>query len=179
MSARTKRADMPLHVSHQNAKDGVALDPHNCTFGQCELSKQHGMDFFVSVDPENPRIWAEWVEREDGVLIHHMADVVRRHRNGKETIHEAITVIAATDVAKRKMLKKFPKQGMDFILTNHTVRRKQSIGGANLRPGETREGHQARLAAKRARDKELAEQRSAGLVPPPRKRSRRVRARFG
>jgi len=177
---RKKRADMPLHVTYQNLKDGVANDQRNCTFGQCALSRKFGMDFFIDPNPEAPAIWAEWTEHEDGKPVHHSADLVRRHPGGRETKEEAITIVQSTDQARKHLLRRFPKNGMDFVLTNHTVRASRPGGYiAQLRPGETEEEHRIRLDADRARRKELAQLREAGLAEPAKPRVRRVRARFG
>lgn len=178
--SRRKRADLPLHITYQNVKDGIAADQKNCTFGQCELSREHGMDFFVDVDPENPQIWAEWTDYEKGERIHHRADVRRRHRDGKETKDEALTIVAATDIAKKILLKKFPKQGMDFVLTNHSIRpTERNRGVLAIKPGESDEERQLRLEARRARNQELKALREQGLAEPPKRRKHRVRARFG
>lgn len=185
MNARTahrrhKRPDMSLHVTRQNVKDGVAADQHNCTFGQCDLSRKFGMDFFVDPNPEAPMIWAEWIEREEGKVFHHRAEVVRRHADGSQTNAEAITIVAATDVAKKALLRRFPKNGMDFVLAKHTARMHEPGNHTvRLKPGETEEDHRERLDAARARRKELAALRASGKVAPAKPRARRVRARFG
>ena len=174
-----KHADLFLRVTRQNVKDGIANDQQNCTFGQCELSRTHGMDFYVDVDPLDPQIWAEWIDDADGRW--HRADVRRRHPDNSETMQEAITVVAATDIAKKELLKKFPRDGMDFVLTNHTSRdvyhRLSSSG--KPKPGETEEQAGARRAENRERRLELERLRAEGKAEPPKRRKRRVRARFG
>jgi hypothetical protein len=174
---RRKLPDLNLHVTYQNVKDGVVADPANCTFGQCALSREHGMDFYVDPDPENPRIWAEWTPR--GTRDHHRADVVRRHADGRETRDEVLMVVSATDVAKKALFKRFPRRGMDFILTNHTVRANNKTGGDSAKPGETDEERQTRLDARRERNEELVRLREQGLAEPAKPRHHRVRARFG
>jgi hypothetical protein len=162
---RSKQPDLHLHVSYQNVKDGIANDPRNCTFGQCELARDFGMDFYVNLDPEKLEVFAEWTE--DG--YHHIADV--------EPKDKALTILAATDVAKKQLLKKFPTRGMNFDLVNHTARKHRP--GENVRSDETPEEIRIRRVAKKARDVELKQLRAAGLAEPAKKRNRRIHARFG
>lgn len=171
MANRRKHPDLTLHVTRQNVKDGIANDQKNCTFGQCELSRSLGMDFYVDVDPTDPRIWAEWIDDKDE----------RWHRADVSPAMPAITVVAATDIAKRALLKKFPRGGMDFVLTNHVSRDVYSRGSTSGKPqpGETEEDAAARREASRARKDELKRLRAAGLAEPPQRRRHPVRARFG
>lgn len=177
MAYRRKRSDIPLHVTYQNLRDGVVGDQRNCTFGQCAMSREKGMVFVVDIDPENPKVYAEWPETVNGVREHHRADVVRRHPDGTETTSEAFNVVFATDVVKKKLLRKFPKRGMDFVLTNHTAIKSDRNSHA-LQPGETEGDREARLERYRERRNELKRLREEGLVDPPKPRQRRVRARF-
>lgn len=176
-AARFKsKTELPLHVTMKNAKDGIAGDQENCTFGQCDTARAYGMKFFVIVDPLNPEVWAEWVDRgPQGGLRHNRGRVVRRHPDGSETVHEAITILSGTDSpeAHRAFVKRFPREGMDFRITDITHR--TSAAGTRVWTPE-------QLRAKAERKRQLKAERDAGLAPPPRPRKPRVtvvRARFG
>lgn len=179
-SHRKKADDIPLHITYQNVRDGVANDQANCTFGQCAASREVGMEFWINADPFDPEIFAEWTEKVKGNHLHHRGRVVRQHANGSETVQEAITIVAATDLAKKKLLRRFPKTGMDFVITEHTVRKNAAGSGVRTpAPNETDKQRKARRDAARVRAQELAANRELGLEPPARTRNRRVRARFG
>jgi hypothetical protein len=178
---RKKAPDVPLHVTYQNMKDSVANDQRNCTFGQCAVSRECGMEFYINPDPLDPDIFVEWTSTgDDGSHFHHRGRVVRRHKDGRETVGEAITIVSVTDRAKKALLKHFPARGMGFTIADHTIRRNAAGGGnRNSRPDESSEEREERLQESRNRTAELARARELGIEPPAAKRHRRTRARFG
>lgn len=167
------------HVSDDLIRRATPQEAAALTFGQCELAREHGMDFFVSPDPLAPDVWAEWVSTESGKRRHHRANVRSVADDGSKVKEQAFMVILGTDTAKKQLLKSFPKQGMNFVLTNHTSRGNNFASSATARPGETEEDVDARMKAQYKRAQELAELRAGGLADPPKPRKRVARARFG
>lgn len=177
-----KGKDLLMPVTKKNVRDGIANDQNNCTFGQCALSREKSMAFFVDPDPLNPVIWAEWNEKTDkGYYEHHKAEVVLDGVDRGKGIAAAIAVVSGTDLAKKSLLKRIPEEGMVFRLVNHVFTKEtvRNRGLSTPRLGETDEDRKARLATRYARNEELKTLRAAGMADPPKKRHHRVRARFG
>ena len=174
-----KMPDVVLHVTKQNVKDGIANDQSNCTFGQCSVSKEYGIDYYVDPDPLNATIHAKWrtyekLRGDDHARAYrHYARVVRRREDGTDSPGDAIAVVAATDLAKRTLLKRFPEGGIEFVLTDHVMRPISEL------PEETPAEREKRLAPMRSRVAELRKARAEGKAPPPKPRKKRVSARFG
>lgn len=166
-----------MHVTKDDIKFGKAGDQQHCAMARTEFAKIHNMSFSVDTDAMHPRVRATWSVTENGKRIHHQAEVAYMDGDLEDKWSVPQAVIVAVDTGKKRMLKTFPEEGLDFVLTNHTAR---PAGHSRYAPvnGETEEARAERRGKARLAKLKLKEARDKGESPPAKKRNRRIRARF-